>query len=208
MSDLLRDFRITLRGLRRRPGFALIVISTMALGIGINLAILSVVQSLLLRPLPFPQADQLVRVMAFKGSEPGRLSQREVEGFQSQTDVFEDVAAYYLSQYNITGDGPPEAVPCAIGTSNLFEVLGSRFALGGPYAAREDFLRQYRVVLTHELWQRRFAGDPDIVGSSIVLDGGSYVVDGVLEAGSVFPPRIEIFRQVTEYHGLDGRRHH
>ena len=207
MNDLLQDLRFALRGLRRRPGFASIVVLTMALGIGINVAVLSLVQALLLRPLPFPDADRLVRVMAYKSSEPGHLSQREIEDLQRQSELFEGVAAYYHSQYNITGDGPPEAVPCAIGTHQLFEVLGARFALGGPYAAAEDFRRQYRVVLTHDLWQRRFAGDPDIVGKSIVLDGGSYVVDGVLAKGAAFPPGVGLYRQVTEYHGLDGRRH-
>ena len=146
-------------------------------------------------------------MVTVKGSEPGRLSQREIEELQRQDDVFDRVGAYYLSQYNVTGDGPPEAVPCAIGTSKVFEVLGSRFALGGPYAAREDFIRQYRVVLTYDFWQRRYSGDPNIVGSSITLDGGSYVIDGVLEKGSMFPPNVELYRQVTEYHGLDGRRH-
>ena len=145
--------------------------------------------------------------MAFKGADAGHISQREIEDLQRDSEVFETIAAYYHSQYNVTGDGPPEAAPCAINTHQLFEVLGVRFAHGAPFNAAEDFLRQYKVVLTHDFWQRRFAGDPDIVGRSIVLDGGSYVVDGVLEDGTEFPPGVQLYRQVTEYHGLDGRRH-
>ena len=202
-----QDLNFTLRGLRRRPGFTLIAALTLAIGMGATVAVASLIQALLLRPLPFPEADRLVRIMAYKGAEPGRLSQREIEELQRESQVFDFVAAYYLSQYNVTGEGAPEAAPCAINTHQLFSVLGARFAHGGSFQAEEDFLRQYRVVLTHGFWQRRFGGDPDIVGSSIVLDGGSYVVDGVLEAGSAFPPGIELYRQVTEYHGLDGRRH-
>ncbi len=205
MNELFHEARFALRNMRRRPGFTAIVVSTLALGIGVSVAILSLVQALLLRPLPFPNADRLVRIQVFKGSESGKLSQREIEDLQRDSSSFEPVAAFYLSQYNVTGDGPPEAVPCAISTHQLFEAMGADFALGAPYAAAEDFRRQYRVVLTHGLWQRRYDGDPEIVGSSIQLDGGSYVVDGVLGAGSSFPPGVELYRQVTEYHGLDGR---
>lgn len=207
MSHLFQELRLALRGLRRRPGFSLTVILTLGLGIGVNLAILSLVQSLLLQPLPFPEADRLVRVMALKGSDPGRLSQREIEGLQRETQTFDSVAAYYLSQYNFTGNDRPVVLPCAIGSHEMFEVLGSRFVLGGPFGAKEDFRRQYRVVLTYDLWQRHFAGDPDIVGSSIQLDGGSYVIDGVLEDAAAFPSGVQLYRQVTEYHGLDGRRY-
>ena len=207
MSELLHDLRFALRSARRRPGFTALVVLTLALGLGVNVAVFSLVQALLLRPLPFPDADRLVRVLAFKGSEPGRLAQREIQDLQRESKAFEVVAAYYLSQYNVTGEGPPAVVPTAIASHQIFEVLGARFALGGPFAAEQDFYRQYRVVLSHHFWQRRFGGDPDILGSSIVLDGGSYVVDGVLEAASEFPPGVELYRQVTEYHGLDGRRH-
>ena len=207
VNELLQDLRFALRGLRRRPGFAAIVVLTLGLGIGINVAVLSLLQSLLLRPLPFPDADRLVRIQSFKGSEPGNITQREIEDLQRESESFETVAAYYHSHYNVTGDGPPEAAPCAINTHHLFEVFGARFAHGGSFAGEQDFIRQYRVVLTHDFWQRRFGGDPGLVGQSIVLDGGSYVVDGVLAPGTEFPPGVELYRQVTEYHGLDGRRH-
>ncbi|MEM9291693.1 MAG: ABC transporter permease [Acidobacteriota bacterium] len=207
MTELLRDLRFALRGLKRRPGFAAIVVLTLALGIGVNVAILSLAQTLLLRPLPFPDADRLVRIQSFIGTESGHITQREIEDLQRESESLEQVAAYYLSQYNLTGDGPPEAAPCAIGTTQLFQTLGADFVLGAPYDAVQDFIRQYRVVLTHGLWQRQYSGDPDIVGSTVILDGGSYVVDGVLAPGTSFPPGIELYRQVTEYYGLDGRRH-
>ncbi|MEM9557203.1 MAG: ADOP family duplicated permease [Acidobacteriota bacterium] len=204
---LLNDLHFAVRGIRRQPGFTALAALTLALGLGATVAVASLIQALLLRPLPFPEADRLVRIMAYKGAEPGHIAQREIEELQRESRAFESVAAYYLSQYNVTGEGAPEAAPCAINTHQLFSVLGARFALGATFSADEDFRRQYRVVLTHGFWQRRFGSDPDIVGRSIVLDGGSYVVDGVLEAGDAFPPGVELYRQVTEYHGLDGRRH-
>ena len=206
-SDLTQDLRFGWRGIRKRPGFFTLVAGTLALGIGVNVSIFSFVQALLLRPLPFADAGRLVRIQASKGSEPGRVAQREIEELQRESKSFEQIAAYYHSQYNVTGDGPPEAAPCAINTHNLFEVLGGRFLYGDTFAARDDFIRQYRVVLSHDFWQRRFGGDPAIVGESIVLDGGSYVVDGVLAPGMDFPPGTELYRQVTEYYGLEGRRH-
>ncbi len=196
-----------MRAMRKRPAFYALVIATLALGIGVNVSIFSFIQALLLRPLPFADPEQLVRIQAFKGSETGRIAQREIEDLQRSSTTLENIAAYYHSQYNVTGDGPPEAAPCAINTHNLFEVLGGRFLYGDTFAARDDFLRQYRVVLGHGFWQRRFGGDPEIVGQSITLDGGSYVVDGVLAPGMDFPPGTQLYRQVTEYHGLEGRRH-
>ena len=207
MTEFLRDLRLALRGFARRPLFSGMIVLTLALGIGVNVAVFSFIQALLMRPLPFHDADRLVRILSFKGSTPGHVTQREIEDLQRESKSFEGIAAYYHSQYNVTGDGPPVAAPCAIGTQKLFEVLGAQFALGAPYAATGDFIRQYRVVLQHDFWQSQFGGDPEIVGSSIVLDGGSYVVDGVLAPGSDFPPGVELYRQVTEYHGLDGRRH-
>jgi len=207
VKDLIRDCNLAWRGLRRRPSFFLLVVTTLALAIGVNVSIFSLVQALLLRPLPFPEGDRLVRIVAFKGVEATHLSQREIEDIQRDGRVFQGLAGYYHSQYNVTGDGPPEAAATAIGTHQLFSVVGARFALGGPFSAAEDFRRQYRVVLGHGFWQRRFGSDPGIVGGSVVLDGGTYVVDGVLAAGETFPPGVDLFRQVTEYHGLDGRRH-
>ena len=207
LTSLPHDVRMALRSLRHRPGFAFLVVLTLALGIGVNVAVVSWVQALLLRPLPFPEADRLVRVMAFKGDEPGRIAQREVEDLRRQSQVFESVASYYLSQYNVTGDGPPEAVPCAIGSHDLFEVLGARFALGESFPAEQDYSMQFRVVLSYDFWQRRLGGARDVIGKSIMLDGGAYTIDGVLEAGSSFPPDVGLYRQVTDYHGLDKRRH-
>lgn len=204
---MTHDLRLAFRHLRRRPGFAALVIATLALAVGANAAVFTVCHALLLRPLPFPEPDRLVRIQAFKGGEPAHLAQREIEALRLQTAVFSDVAAYYLSQYNVTGDGPPEAVPCAIPTHDLFRVLGVPLLHGDGFPAADDFRRQYRVVLEHDFWRRRFGGDPAIVGRSIVLDGGSYTVEGVLAPGADFPAGVGLYRQVTEYHGLEGRRH-
>ncbi|MEM7354869.1 MAG: ABC transporter permease [Acidobacteriota bacterium] len=207
MPDLISDLRLALRGLRKRPAFFVLIVATLALGIGANVSIFGFIQALLLRPLPFTDPERLVRIEAFKGAEPGRVAQREIEDLQRSSQSFQQIAAYYHSQYNVTGDGAPEAAPCAINTHNLFEVLGRPLLYGDTFAAKDDFIRQYRVVLGHDFWQRRFGSDPAIVGQSITLDGGSYVVDGVLAPGMDYPPGAQLYRQVTEYHGLEGRRH-
>ncbi|MEM7050123.1 MAG: ADOP family duplicated permease [Acidobacteriota bacterium] len=207
MSHLVQDLAFALRGFRRRPTFAAITVLTLGLGLGATVTVASLIQALLLRPLPFPEADRLVRVMAYMGAEPGHLTQREIEELQRDSRIFETVGAYYLSQYNVTGDGPPEVAPTAISAYPLFEVLGSRFAHGGAFSAEQDFRFQNRVVLSHRFWQRRFGSDPGIVGGTILLDSGSYVVDGVLAPASSFPPGVDLYRQVTDYYGLDGRRH-
>ena len=207
MLNLISDFRFTWRGMRKRPALFVLIVATLALGIGANVSIFGFVQALLLRPLPFTDPERLVRIQAFKGSEPGRVAQREIEDLQRSSQSFERIAAYYHSQYNVTGDGVPETAPCAINTHNLFEVLGRPLLYGDTFAASGDFHRQYRVVLGHDFWLRRSGGDPAIVGQSITLDGGSYVVDGVLAPGMDFPPGVQLYRQVTEYYGLEGRRH-
>ncbi|MEM7482016.1 MAG: ABC transporter permease [Acidobacteriota bacterium] len=204
---MTHDLRLAFRQLRRRPGFALLVIATLALALGANAVVFIVCHALLLRPLPYPEPERLVRIQALKAGEPAHLAQREIELFRLQEHVFRDVAAYYLSQYNITGDGRPEAVPCAILTHDLFRVLGVPLLHGEGFPAADDFRRQYRVVLEHNFWQRRFGGDPDIVGQSVLLDGGSYSVEGVLAPGADFPAGVGLYRQVTEYYGLAGRRH-
>lgn len=206
-GDFVSDIRFGLRGLRKKPGFTLAAVLTLALGIGANAAIFQFFHTLLLAPLPFPDAERLVLVEAFKGSEKGRVSQREIQELQAEATIFEDLAAYYHSRYNVSGDGPPEAAACAINTHNLFDVLGAKILHGQTFAATDDFIRQYRVVLGHAFWKTRFGGDPKIVGKSITLDGGSYVVDGVLAPGAEFPAGARLFRQVTEYHGLEKRRH-
>jgi predicted permease len=201
------DFRAALRLFSRRPAFCATVVLTLAIALGTFTAIFSLVDALILRPLPFADADRIVVVEAIVGADDGRLALREYRDLERESRRFEQWAAYYRSQYNVTGGGPPEALTCTIGTSTLFEALGIRPVVGELWPREQDFTRQYQVMLSHGLWQRRFGGRADVVGSSIVLDGASYRVTGVLPAGFDYPLQTDVVRAVTDYNAPHVRRY-
>lgn len=198
------DLRVALRLPLRNPSWAAAIVITLAVGIGANTAVFSLVEALVLRPLPFDQPHELFFVDAVVGGEPGHISKREYRELDRTAQVVQEYAAYYPSQYNIVG--PPAALTAAIGTSNLFRLLGVRMLYGDTWGAAVDFQREYRVVLSHGLWQQRFGGRTDIVGQPIVMDGGTYRVSGVLAAGVDYPARTDVFRSITDYDGDHVRR--
>jgi putative ABC transport system permease protein len=186
--------RNLLRIFTRRPSVSLAIALTLALGIGANATIFSFVNALLLRPLPFPDAERLVRIESIRGGEAGKLMSREWEEFNRADSIFEGVAAWYPSQYNLAEGGPPEAVVACMTTGNLFRVLGVRVVEGASWP--EDYWqsRHAVVVLNHGLWQRRYGGDPGIVGKTITMDYTPYRVAGVAAPGLEFPINSQIFR--------------
>lgn len=188
----------------RNPGWAAAIVLTFAIGIGANTAVFSLVEALVLRPLPFTDPHELFFVDAVIGNEPGHLSKREYRELIKSKRVVEDYAGYYPSQYNLIE--PPTAVVAPITTSNLFPLLGARMLLGGPWSSSVDFQRAYEVVLTHRLWQQRFGGRRDIVGQPIVMDGATYRVAGVLDEGFDYPIRADVYRSITDYDGDHVRR--
>lgn len=198
------DLRVALRLPLRQPSWAAAIVITLAVGIGANTAVFSLVEALVLRPLPFDQPHELFFVDAVVGGEPGHISKREYRELARTAQVVQEYAAYYPSQYNIVG--PPAALTAAIGTSNLFSLLGVRMLYGDTWGAAVDFQREYRVVLSHGLWRQRFGGRTDIVGQPIVMDGGTYRVSGVLAAGVDYPARTDVFRSITDYDGDHVRR--
>jgi putative ABC transport system permease protein len=191
MTDLAFDLRYAWRGLRRSPSFTAIAVGTLALGIGVNTAVLGVVNGVLLRPLPFPRPDRLVMVredmpekemLGMTASPPNFLDWR------SQSRSFTDLAAYARSSDSIAGSGDPEQVDYASTTGTFFEVLGVRPALGRVYTPQECVAgKDHVAVLSHGLWLRRFGGRPDAVGSTFRLAGESYTVIGVAPADMAFP---------------------
>jgi predicted permease len=191
---LWKDLRYGLRFLRHSPGFALAAILTLALGIGANTAIFSFVNTLLLRPLPFPEPDRLVRIYSVRGSEAGKLMPREWEDLDRDRSVFDGVAAWYPSQYNISAGGPPEVVRACMTTANLFRVLGVRLVHGSSWEEGAQRARNPATVLNYELWRKRFGGDTAIVGKSMTLDNSPYMVVGIAEPGFQFPVRSDVFR--------------
>ena len=167
---------------RQTPGFTLAAVAALTLGIGANTAIFSVVNSVLLKPLPFPEPDRLVMFLNVSpnGSGPG-ASVPKFNVWREQTAAFADAAAYRIGVINLTGGERPEQLPWGQVTVDFFHLFGAQAELGRTFAAGEDRLNGGKVaVLSRGLWQRRFGGDPGIVGRMIPLSGDSYLVVGVL----------------------------
>nr|MBA3260024.1 ABC transporter permease [Gemmatimonadales bacterium] len=180
--------RIALRRLRRTPGFTAAAVLCLALGIGANTAIFSVVNAVLLRPLPFAEPERLVGVWE---ANPSRNSDRNVVSpanfldWRAQNTVFEDIAAVYSTTGSITGTGEPEEIAVQAATAGLFPVLGLQPMLGRVFTAGEDIPDGPRLaVLSHELWSRRYGANPALVGETIQLDGSAYTVTGVMPPGT------------------------
>ncbi len=170
--------------LRKYPGFSLTVIVTLALGIGANTTIFSVVNAVMVEPLPYHEPDRLVRIWESNPSQNRNESAASVPNFQdwqTQQSVFEQLAASELTTFNLTGSGEPQRVPAARITANLVPMLGVGPLLGRNFAHDEEQSGGNRVaLLSHVLWQKQFAGDPSIVNKTIQLNGEAYTVVGVM----------------------------
>lgn len=186
MSALLQDIRYALRSFGKSAGFTVAAVLTLALGIGANTAIFSVVHSVLFRPLPFSEPDRLVRVSG------GGSSRAEYVDTRAKTRQYQDLAAFYYPRTEATllTRGEPERIVIASTTANLLPVLGAAPALGRNFSRIEEHPGSNSVVmLSHDIWQQRFGANPAIVGSTISLDGVSRTVIGVMPADFHFPAR-------------------
>jgi putative ABC transport system permease protein len=191
MNSLLQDLRFGLRMLVKNPMFTLIAVVTLALGIGANTAIFSVVDAVLLRPLPYPEANRLVflwSTMNSQGVPESSSALPDYYGWRDRNQVFEGLAAFYNGDFNLSSAGsPPELIQGAYVTANLFQVLKVSPSLGRLFTSEEEqFGKHHVVLLSYGLWQRRFTGDPNIVGRNIKLGGESYTVAGVMPRGLPF----------------------
>jgi putative ABC transport system permease protein len=190
METLLKDIRYGVRGLWKRPGFTAVAVLTLALGIGANTAIFSVVNAVLLRPLQFRDPDRLVMIWedaTFAGFPRNTPAPANYVDWKTQTQSFEDMAATVEWTFNLTGDGDPERVAAYNVTANFFPLLGVQPALGRVFVAEDDLPGAQRVaVLSHALWQTRYGGDPQIVNRDILLDGEKFTVVGVMPQGFQF----------------------
>jgi putative ABC transport system permease protein len=166
----------------KRPGFTLIAALTLALGIGANTAIFSAVNAVLLKPLPFPESSQLVDLAeTFKPDGFGSVSVPNLQDWQSQNTVFDGIAAYSFTNFNLQGGDTPQRIPGLRVSANYFDVLGAKSVLGRTFVAGEDAAGRDRVVvLSHDLWERSFGGDSAIVNRTIPLNGEQYTVIGVM----------------------------
>ena len=190
--DLLRqDIRYGLRGLRRNPGFAAVAVMALAVGIGANTAIFSIVNGVLLEPLPYRDPDRLVTLfesMSGGGQKMG-FSPPDFEIVRSATRSFESLAAYRTVDYELSGSGSSARVVAARVSPELFPVLAVMPAIGHAITAEDDATSARVAVLSDALWRRAFARDPGIIGRTIALDRQPYVVIGVMPASFVFPLR-------------------
>jgi predicted permease len=187
MSRLLQDVRYTFRQLNRSRGFALVAILTLALGIGANTAIFSVVDSILLEPLPFPQQDRLVQLSA--GSDYYNYPKGWIREYQRRSRTLAGVSGYSLNaEYNITGGAAADRAFGSTASTNLFDTLGVRPQLGRFFNSSEESVGQDRViVLSDGFWRQRFGADPGVIGRSILLDGVSRQIIGVAPPQIRFP---------------------
>lgn len=193
-SRTVRDLRHAFRAIRKHPGFALTVIATLALGIGANTAIFSVVHAVVLRPLPYEAPDELVSLwMEFRADPdtPGNpivASEPEFMDIVQNVRSFEGVAGYWTGRYNLTGGDEPIRVSTASVSANFLSLLRTAPVLGRGFAAGEDRPGATRVaVLTHPLWSTVYGSDPEIEGKTAYLDGRPFVVVGVLGPDFEFP---------------------
>ncbi|HSF24050.1 MAG TPA: ABC transporter permease [Blastocatellia bacterium] len=187
--------------LRKRPGFAAVATITLALGIGANTAIFSVVNAVLLRPLPFKDPERLVRIWGKfekEGIPKNWISEPELIDLQQMSESFEDIAAFQASGVNLTGNQDPVRVNAASVSASLFPVLGINAKLGRTFSQDEDQPGRNKVaLLSHALWQSRFGAQPNAVGASIGINGENYTVIGVMPDGFRFPDQDDIWIPLT-----------
>jgi putative ABC transport system permease protein len=185
-----QDVRYGLRVLAKSPGFTCVVVLTLALGIGANTAIFSVVSAVLLRPLPFPQPDRIVSIheVDMRSGETGRpLSYPDFADLRAQSHSLEALAAYDESSSTLTGLGDPVHLSVGIVSADVFRVLRVPPILGREFTAAEDKPGTHVAMLSYRLWKSRFGGDPNVTNKQIVLDGTPYTVAGVMPADFEFP---------------------
>lgn len=202
LETLWQDARHALRQLRRNPGFAAFAIIILALGIGANSAMFSVVNAVLLRPLPYPNSGQLVMIWKMRFPTGGLgASPAEFLAWQSQNHCFSEMAAYVAQNFNLTGAGRPEEIAGLRLTSSFFALLGVKPTLGRTFAPDEEQPGSEPVALiSHALWRTRFGAERGILGRTIKLNDRVYTVVGVLPASFVFYKHADVFIPLTLDH--------
>lgn len=191
MESLLQDIRFAWRSLLKKPGFALVVIFTLTLGIGANAAIFSIVNALLIRPLPYPDAERLVYIGGDSDRNPLSLSSVSPPNFSDLRERSRSLDGYFAFRYTsfaLNGDGVPESLSGLMVTGDFGQTMGVRPVLGRLFTNAEDAPGKNQVVLiSHGLWQRRFGGASDIVGKTVKINGEPHIILGVMPSDFAFP---------------------
>src|SRR5262249_48401645 len=187
-ANLTQDVRYACRLLRRQPGFAALVVLTMALGIGSTTALVSVTNDVLLKPLPWPDADRLIVLKETRGGHAprfGSFSNAAYLSWRDQTSTIEDIAAWAPQTITLSGIGDPERMRMTAVTASMFRVLGIRPLIGSLFGDAGD--RAPVVILSEGLWRQRFGGDPNVLGRIVHLDGEPRTVIGVVADALSYP---------------------
>ncbi|MCI0336773.1 MAG: ABC transporter permease [Acidobacteria bacterium] len=196
MQTIWQDIRYGLRMLMKRPGFTLIAVITLALGIGANTAIFSVIYAVMLRPLPYWESERLVMIWETDnpGREPGSVAPANFLDWRAQSRTLEDMAASRHWGFNLTGRDRPEQLNGAVVSTNLFPVLGVKPILGRAFRPEEGQPGSSRVVILSEgLWQRRFGADPNIIGQELTLNAERFTVVGVMPEEVRYPEETQLW---------------
>ncbi|HMY75026.1 MAG TPA: ABC transporter permease, partial [Blastocatellia bacterium] len=202
-DEMVQDLRFGVRMLLRHKGFTFVAVLTLALGIGANTAMFSVINAVLLRPLPFQNAERMVLLWGnFQKFSIEQMSAKAAEyvDYRDRTKSFEQVAAFHTDDFNFTGSGQPARIAGAGVTANLFPMLGALPAQGRLFSDAENQPGQNNVVvLSHRFWQQRLGGAANVVNSAIRLNDQSYTVVGVMPAGFEFPHPSFNFAEPVEF---------
>jgi len=188
MHTLVQDLRFAVRQSRKAPGFTFTVVLTLALGIGVTTAIFSLVEGILLRPLPFRDPDRLVLLGDHIGGGPNTpVTAREIATYSTATSAFSSFGAYIGASYEVSGGATPETVRAARLTAGVFPTLAISPFLGRFFTQEEEDAHQPVAVISYVLWLNRYQRDPHVLGSPIVLDRKPYTIIGVMSRGFEFP---------------------
>ena len=198
VDNLLRDFRHAARSLRKNPGFTIVAILILTLGIGANIAIFSMVNALLLHPYDFPDLDRLVNVWENRGVDEGidfrRVAPADVNDLRASSQSFTGIATYRFSEFNLSVSGNAEPVRTYRISANFFDVLGTAPAFGRAFSlANEQPGSDDVAILSHAIWQHQFAGDPAVLGKTFRLNSRVYTVSAVMPPGFNFPTSVQIW---------------
>lgn len=183
MNALLADIKYAVRRLANSPGFAIVAVLTLALGIGANTAIFSLINSILIESLPYPDSEQLVQVFeTFPNAQRNAVAGGAFKDWYANQSKFSHLAVYEATERNLTGNGTPQRVSGLMVSSEFLSVLGIEPVMGRGFAAGEDAVggNNHVMVLTHRFWEHRYGADPDMIGKSVALDQVPYTIVGVL----------------------------
>jgi putative ABC transport system permease protein len=203
VDELVQDLRSALRARRRSPGFTLVAIATLALGVGANTAILSVIEEVLLRPAPYAEASRVVVLEQRASPTGGELaslpfSAPELEAYRREGRSFESIVEYHSMPFTLLGEGLPERVDTGVVSAGFFDVVGVRPVLGRLFLPGEDAIGAEPVLLLgHEYWRRRYRGDPGVVGRLVEMNDRAHRIVGVLPPLPRFPEANDVFMPVS-----------